>query len=796
MRKVLSFVLVLSLVLGSFSMAFAVAPADVVGEPSEEAVTVLSDLGVVSGYEDGTYKPENIVTRAEMAVLVIRALGLTDYVTTAAKSSFSDMSGYGWAEGYIAYAQSLGFVSGYPDGTFKPGRTVSYDEAASMLVRALGHTPESLVGTWPANFVVKAKALKILDGIQAGAAGANRGDVAIMLYQTLALEIGTVNKEGEWKSNNKTTDVTLNDTMLSRLGANVADVKVIKGDDVDKAKVNISKYLGAYAVTYTKDSKIIAVGEVKSTFLTGDYDSSEDTLTVGDVEYTLASTAGITASGIVIANGADSAAGAVTMNTYDGQTVTVAAKLSGKTITDVYSVARWTENWNGKFTADDAADIKDTKSLGGVKFALDDDKAIDTKSFDLVGVTSLDKIEKDNVVYVYKNNTTGKISRVAVGTEVITGEVTRIKDADITIGGKVYNMTTMLQNGVPTAPNTGNVVKAYLDAYGYIYSFKVTEGVADNYAVVLGTEDGSTTKLIGGEPQVKLFLADGTSKIYAVDKEATVDGNEMFSTLAWTDTTAAAIAGAGTIVKYNVNKDGDIDAFVTTTGKTVATAAASKLSKAGYYEATEIAQDAVIFTVNVATNGALGTASNYGVTKLDNVLDTSNVVAAYAKDSNLIEAMLIFEYSSTKDNVYAVFTEKASVSGDYKFELTGFVGKKEVTYNTDTDFNLVSGGHDLYKLVFDADGGLRSSSFSPVSATTTVAVTTTGTAVNGYTVTGGNTDVTLTLDKNVVVYVTDGTVLTTGSIRDIAIASGSALVVHLFDTNSTPDGLYDIVIVK
>jgi hypothetical protein len=86
MRKVLSFVLVLSLVLGSFSMAFAAPLSDVAGEDFEDAVNVLTELGVVSGYPDGTYKPDNIVTRAEMAVIVVRALGLADYATGVSSS--------------------------------------------------------------------------------------------------------------------------------------------------------------------------------------------------------------------------------------------------------------------------------------------------------------------------------------------------------------------------------------------------------------------------------------------------------------------------------------------------------------------------------------------------------------------------------------------------------------------------------------------------------------------------------------------------------------------------------------
>ena len=72
MRKVLSFVLVLSLILGSFSFAFGADAktdgfSDVAGLECEGAVKVLAELGVVNGYTDGTYRPEKVVTRAEMA---------------------------------------------------------------------------------------------------------------------------------------------------------------------------------------------------------------------------------------------------------------------------------------------------------------------------------------------------------------------------------------------------------------------------------------------------------------------------------------------------------------------------------------------------------------------------------------------------------------------------------------------------------------------------------------------------------------------------------------------------------
>jgi len=182
MKKVLSFVLVLSMILGSFGMAFAAPATDVVGTDYEDAVNVLTELGVVAGYKDGTYRPANVVTRAEMATFIIKAMGLNDYVSGA--SSFSDMAGH-WADPYVAYATSLGFIKGNTDGTFAPDAAVTYDQAITMVVQALGYKAEYLVGTYPGAFVNQAKALGILEGIKAGAAGANRGDIAKLLVNTL-----------------------------------------------------------------------------------------------------------------------------------------------------------------------------------------------------------------------------------------------------------------------------------------------------------------------------------------------------------------------------------------------------------------------------------------------------------------------------------------------------------------------------------------------------------------------------------------------------------------------------------
>lgn len=193
MKKVLSIVLSLVLVICMMPvMAFAgsndAVYSDIAGEKCEGAVSVLSALGVVDGYENGTYKPEQTVTRAEMAKLVITALGMDSYAT-ATKSSYSDMANAQWAIPVVEYATNLGIIEGVGGGRFSPGNPVTYEQAATMIVRAIGFTTDcnEMNGTWPAIYVQKATALGLFENVEGNnyGTGANRGDVAIMLYNAL-----------------------------------------------------------------------------------------------------------------------------------------------------------------------------------------------------------------------------------------------------------------------------------------------------------------------------------------------------------------------------------------------------------------------------------------------------------------------------------------------------------------------------------------------------------------------------------------------------------------------------------
>ena len=125
------------------SICFAAEFSDIKGTKFEKSVNILVDLSIVNGYEDGTYRPNKDVTRAEMAKLIIVTLGKeTSANSLKGKTQFPDVVEGGWASGFINCAVSQGIIKGYPDGTFKPNNNVTYAEAATMLLRALNYTKE------------------------------------------------------------------------------------------------------------------------------------------------------------------------------------------------------------------------------------------------------------------------------------------------------------------------------------------------------------------------------------------------------------------------------------------------------------------------------------------------------------------------------------------------------------------------------------------------------------------------------------------------------------------------------
>ncbi len=222
LKKTVAVVLAVAMVL---TMGIATAFATYPDVPSTanyaEAVNILTNLGIFQGTDDGTFKPDNTITRAEVAAIIVRALDLDEQKGT---TPFTDVPADHWAAGYINTAYAKGVINGCGDGTFLPGGEVTYEQAVKMIVAALGYTPKAdKNGGYPTGYLGIASE----EGITSGALGtvgqpATRATVAKLVYN--ALEVGMM----EQTTYGDTTEYGVNEdkTLLSGLGVEKHDVVV------------------------------------------------------------------------------------------------------------------------------------------------------------------------------------------------------------------------------------------------------------------------------------------------------------------------------------------------------------------------------------------------------------------------------------------------------------------------------------------------------------------------------------------------------------------------------------------
>ena len=150
-----------------------------------EAVEYLNDVGIMQGDDKGNFNPDKNVTRAEMAVIICRMLGEDTSATDG--TVFSDVPANHWANGFIIKAAELGIVSGYGNGKFGPSDTVTYEQAVTMAIRAVGGAQEALdEGGYPNGYLIVAERYDLLRdmGTTIGMKLPRR-EVAVLIYNCL-----------------------------------------------------------------------------------------------------------------------------------------------------------------------------------------------------------------------------------------------------------------------------------------------------------------------------------------------------------------------------------------------------------------------------------------------------------------------------------------------------------------------------------------------------------------------------------------------------------------------------------
>ena len=176
-------------VLAVLSLLLALsAPALAVDEDTRlETIRV---LGIMTGDENGDLALDRQITRAEFVKMMAAASAYKDTVGEGGSASlFTDVKTGHWAVGYIKLAVEQGWVTGYVDGSFRPEDTITLEEACTALLRLLGYDSSSLTGSFPQAQLSKAGSVGLLDGLSAAQGDAlTRQDCVTLFYNLLVSE--------------------------------------------------------------------------------------------------------------------------------------------------------------------------------------------------------------------------------------------------------------------------------------------------------------------------------------------------------------------------------------------------------------------------------------------------------------------------------------------------------------------------------------------------------------------------------------------------------------------------------
>lgn len=292
-KKILSLLLAAAVLLGSAPAALAASSAS--DSVIEE---VIRATGIMVGDESGDMNLNNTVTRAEYAKMLVSASTYKDKVSGASNSSpFKDVPYTHWAAGYIKTAVEQGWLTGYLDGSYKPDNTVTLEEAATGVLKLLGYTSEDFSGSYPYGQLALYESLGLDVNITASQGTAmTRRNMMYLFYNLLNAETkdGQVYAQTLGYTLNENDEIDylsmVSDTMEGPyvVEGNLSDI--VSGEDKTVYRNGYASTADAirkYDVVYYNDSTIWAYANA----VTGTYQSaspsaaSPTSVTVAGVSY-------------------------------------------------------------------------------------------------------------------------------------------------------------------------------------------------------------------------------------------------------------------------------------------------------------------------------------------------------------------------------------------------------------------------------------------------------------------------------------------------------------------------------
>ena len=531
LKKILALVLAFACAFTMFAGAAFTDQADI--KVDSDVVDTLVSLGVVNGYTDGSFKPNDTVTRAEMAkmIYVLRTGNSDASAYNDDYSTFADIKGH-WARGYIKYCQSLGIIAGQSATKFAPDQTVTAQEAAKMLLVTLGYDAQKagLVGTtWAAKTNALADENGLLEDVNTSFTGpCPRQYAAQLIYN--AIDAPTV----VWRDDAYTTNnygngdnptigekyMGLKKTVGTLYSVNKQDNKdtydltitnVNKDDSSDKCLTSFTKVAKDYSALKYNTVKVLykAKDNVYGVFATDDNTVQSGLLS--DLKYESASKVKLDGTKYDLAKN--------TSVYIDGEdtayTIASFAQKYSDNGTDKY--ATYKEGTSVELIAADGSSnysILKVKTYKVSKVTYVGTDYVNTKSgkYDDDDYVIADGLKKDDyVVITAAGNYADKDGRIEKA-EVVEGKVVGTKGDDkVQIGDKWYKMATGT-----TQPAMSANVKLIL-VNGYAYEKDTISAGSEDVALVV--ELGNNSSVGSKYYQARMIFADGTDKVVDVEKK-------------------------------------------------------------------------------------------------------------------------------------------------------------------------------------------------------------------------------------------------------------------------------------
>ncbi len=161
---------------------------DTAGTLYEEEIKAVSEYGAMTGYPDGTFRPDENASRSEFVVMLTRLMSLSHIAQTMDSSVvFDDVTKDFWASREIQIIRDKNILNGYGDNTFRPDEPVSRHQAIKLIVETLGYGKAAAdKGGWPLGYLMVAEEINLADGLDINSKGnITRGEIAKLINKAL-----------------------------------------------------------------------------------------------------------------------------------------------------------------------------------------------------------------------------------------------------------------------------------------------------------------------------------------------------------------------------------------------------------------------------------------------------------------------------------------------------------------------------------------------------------------------------------------------------------------------------------